>query len=92
VRWWLDVKEYLIGRMTGKFIMTEDSAYSTFLYDTREKTRGWSEELCDMFGVNIEHLPPVIKTSDVAGELREKQAAVIFVFLLCTEQEERYGL
>ena len=75
VRWWLDVKEYLIGRMTGKFIMTEDSAYSTFLYDTREKTRGWSEELCDMFGVNIEHLPPVIKTSDVAGELREKQAA-----------------
>ena len=72
---WLDVKEYLICRMTGRFVMTEDSAYSTFLYDTREGTRGWSGELCEMFGVNIEHLPEVIRTTDVAGELREKQAA-----------------
>lgn len=28
---WLDVKEYLICRCTGEFIMTPDSAYSTFL-------------------------------------------------------------
>lgn len=75
VRWWLDVKEYLIGRMTGRFIMTEDTAYATFLYDTREGSTGWSAELCDMFGVNIEHLPPVIRTTDVAGHLREEQAA-----------------
>ena len=75
VRWWLDVKEYIIGRMTGEFIMTEDSAWSTFLYDTRKKTRGWSSEICDLFDIDIKHLPPVIKTTDVAGKLREAQAA-----------------
>ncbi len=74
VKWWLDVKEYLIGRMTGEFVMTEDSAFSTFLYDIREESRGWSKELCDMFGVNIEHLPKVIMTYDIAGYLREEQA------------------
>ena len=74
VKWWLDVKEYIIGRMTGEFIMTEDSACSTMLYDTRKKTRGWSEEMCEMFNIDISHMPPVIKTTDVAGRLREKQA------------------
>ncbi len=36
---WLDVKEYLICRCTNKFVMTEDTAYSTFLYDTRSEKR-----------------------------------------------------
>ena len=31
---WLDVKEYLICRCTGRMIMTEDSAFSTMLFDT----------------------------------------------------------
>ena len=75
VRWWLDVKEYIIGRMTGEFIMTEDSAWSTFLYDTRKKTRGWSPEICELFGIDINHLPPVIKSSEIAGKLRAEQAA-----------------
>lgn len=75
VRWWLDVKEYLIGRMTGNHIMTEDSAFSTMLYDARHDMRCWSAELCDMFGVDVQHLPKVIKTTDIAGRLREEQAA-----------------
>ena len=75
VSWWLDVKEYIIGRMTGCFVMTEDSACSTMLYDTRNKTRGWSSEMCEMFNIDMEHLPPVIRTTDVAGFLREEQAA-----------------
>ena len=73
-RWWLDVKEYLIGRLTGKYIMTEDSAFATLLYDTREGKKQWSGELCRLFGVEERHLPPVIQTTDVAGELREEQA------------------
>ena len=73
-RWWLDVKEYLIGRLTGRFIMTEDSAFATILYDTRYGKKRWSEELCQTFGVDTRHLPPVIRTTDVAGTLREEQA------------------
>ena len=33
---WLDVKDYIICRMTGEFVRTTDSAFSTFLYDTRK--------------------------------------------------------
>ena len=47
-RWWLDVKEYFIGRCTNEFIMTEDSAFSTLLYDTRKGRCGWSKKMCQM--------------------------------------------
>ncbi len=43
---WLDVKEYLIARCTGRCVMTRDSAFSTFLYDTRAGRENWSPGLC----------------------------------------------
>ena len=72
---WLDVKEYLICRCTGRFVMTRDSAYATFLYDSRPDKRCWSRSLCKMYGVNYEHLPEIIECTDVAGGLTEKAAA-----------------
>ncbi len=72
---WLDVKEYLICRCTGECVMTRDSAYSTFLYDTRKGHEGWSHELCKIYGVNEEHLPRVIECTDVAGQLTPRAAA-----------------
>jgi len=71
---WLDVKEYLIMRCTGKFVMTEDSAYSTLIYGTRAGKRGWSRAMCKMFGINMNHLPEVIKTTEMAGRLTAKAA------------------
>lgn len=71
---WLDVKEYLIARCTGEFVMTEDSAFSTFLYDTRKGHEGWNAELCGMFGVRQEHLPRIIKVTDAVGGLTERAA------------------
>lgn len=70
---WLDVKEYLLLRCTGRAVMTEDSAYATLIYDT--KKRAWSESLCGMFGVNMDHLPPIIQSTDRAGGLTEQAAA-----------------
>lgn len=72
---WLDVKEYLIYRCTGRFVMTEDSAFATLLYDTRSGKRGWSKALCQMYGVRMQHLPDVIKSIDRAGYLTEKASA-----------------
>lgn len=72
---WLDVKEYLIGRCTSKFIMTEDSAFGTLLYDTRAGHEGWCEPICKMLGVKMEHLAPIVKSTDVVGGLTEKAAA-----------------
>lgn len=71
---WLDVKESLIARATGKFVMTRDSAFSTMIYDTRKGHEGWSRELCRMFGVNMDHLPEIIECQDKAGMLQEGPA------------------
>ena len=71
---WLDVKEYLISRCTDNFVMTKDSAFATFLYDTRPGKWGWNKALCKMYGVNPKHLPEVIDCSDRAGVLTGKAA------------------
>ena len=70
---WLDVKEYLIHRCTGRFVMTEDSAFATLLYDTRKHM--WSEPLCRTFGIRMEHLPEIISSSEQAGALTEQAAS-----------------
>ncbi|HWQ57836.1 MAG TPA: FGGY-family carbohydrate kinase [Clostridia bacterium] len=74
---WLDVKEYLIARCTDEFVMTEDSAFSTFLYDTRKGKEGWSAPLCRMCGVNMAHLPRVIQSTDIAGRLTGEAARAL---------------
>ncbi|HOD02381.1 MAG TPA: FGGY-family carbohydrate kinase, partial [Clostridiales bacterium] len=72
---WLDVKEYIICRMTGEFCMTQDSAFATLLYDIRKGKQGFSKDICKMLGVNYSHLPKVIKSTDKAGALSEEAAA-----------------
>ncbi len=71
---WFDVKEYLLCRCTGKFVMTYDSAYATFLYDTRKGHEGWSKSLCRTYGVDMSHLPDLVATTDNVGGLTEKAA------------------
>ena len=71
---WLDVKEYLILRCTGEAVMTRDSAYATFLYDTRKGKECWSDTLCRMFGVNPDHLPRLAEATERIGGLTEQAA------------------
>jgi len=66
---WLDVKEYIICKMTGEFVMTRDSAFASLLYDIRKGHQGWSEAVCKMLGVNTVHLAKIINSTDKAGEL-----------------------
>lgn len=72
---WLDVKESVIARMTGEFVMTQDSAFSTLIYDIRNGKQCWSPEMCKMLGVNTKHLAKIIKCTDCAGKLTEEAAA-----------------
>ncbi len=72
---WLDVKDYLITRMTGNFAMTRDSAFATLLYDIRKGKNCWSKEMTDMLGVKFEHLPEIKECTDKIGELSEKAAS-----------------
>ena len=71
---WLDVKEYLILRCTGEALMTRDSAYATFLYDTRKGKEAWSDTLCRMFGVKVSHLPRLAEATEQIGGLTDQAA------------------
>ena len=70
---WLDVKEALIARMTGEFVMTEDSAFATMLLNMKKMC--WSEEMAKMFDVDFNHLATIIKSTDKVGGLTAKAAA-----------------
>ncbi len=72
---WLDVKEFFICKMTGKFVMTHDSAFATMLYDIREGKHCWSPEICAMLGVDMAHLPEIKRSTDMIGGLTAKSAA-----------------
>lgn len=71
---WLDIKEYLILRASGEFVMTQDSAFGTLLYDTRKGHEGWCKPVCNMVGVKMEHLAPIKKSTEKVGEVTEEAA------------------
>lgn len=71
---WLDVKEFLIHRCTGEFVMTEDSAFATLLYDPRAGRKQFSARLCKLFGVKVEHMPKVVPSTAQVGKLSREAA------------------
>lgn len=72
---WLDVKDYLNLRCTGRATMTQDSANITFIYDTRPGKLGWSRRLCRIFEVDMRHLPQVITSTEKVGGLTKEAAS-----------------
>jgi len=71
---WLDVNDYLLLRCTGEFSMGVDSAHTTFLCDTRPGKIGWSKPICNMFDVDMNHLPSIVQSTDIVGQLTEQAA------------------
>jgi xylulokinase len=71
---WLDVKDYLTLQCTGKYSMTYDSAHLTWVFNTRKGKLGWSKSLCKTFDVDMDHLPPVIRSTDIIGGLTQQAA------------------
>ena len=72
---WLDIGDYLVARCTGRIVRTADSAFATFLYDTRKGKEGWNRGLLKMYRVKPEHMPEIIDCTDLVGGLTEKAAA-----------------
>ena len=71
---WLDAGDYLVARCTGRIIRTVDSAFATFLYDTRKGKEGWNKGLLKMYKINPKHMPDLIDCTDLVGGLTEKAA------------------
>lgn len=74
IDYWFDVKDYLVFALTGRAIMTPDSAFATFLYDTRRGKNRWDKGLVQKYGVDPSHLPKVIHATDIAGETQKSIA------------------
>ena len=71
---WLDINDYLVARCTGRIVRTADSAFATFLYDTRKGKEGWNKGLLKMYQVDPDHMPDIIDCTDQVGGLTEKAA------------------
>ena len=71
---WLDVGDYLVSRCTGRIVRTADTAFATFLYDTRKGKEGWNKGLLKMYKVNPDHMPEIINCTDLLGGLTKKAA------------------
>ena len=71
---WLDIGDYLVSRCTGRIVRTADTAFATFLYDTRKGKEGWNKGLLKMYKVNPAHMPQIIDCTDQVGGLTEKAA------------------
>jgi xylulokinase len=72
---WLDVKEFLICRCTGKFVMTQDSAYAALLYEPRKGS--FSKKICKMLKVDMQHLPDIVRSTEMVGRLTHDAAALL---------------
>ena len=71
---WLDIGDYLVSRCTGRIVRTADTAFATFLYDTRKGKEGWNKGLLKMYQVNPDHMPEIIDCADLVGGLTKKAA------------------
>ena len=71
---WLDIGDYLTSRCTGRIVRTADTAFATFLYDTRKGKEGWNKGLLKMYKVNPDHMADIIDCTDLVGGLTEKAA------------------
>jgi xylulokinase len=72
---WLDAKDFLTARCTGRFTMSADSAFATFLADTRKDKVAWSPWLVRRFGIEARHLPEIVGSGDEIGRLRKDAAS-----------------
>ncbi|MFV0426604.1 MAG: FGGY-family carbohydrate kinase [Beutenbergiaceae bacterium] len=61
VGWWLNVSEYLAAHMTGVRKSEYSFASRTMAFDLRQ--RAWSEQVCDILGVDVSVFAPVTAAS-----------------------------
>jgi xylulokinase len=71
-RWLPAVGGYLVAWLTGEVMLDHANASSTLLYDVGEA--GWSERLVGAAGIDLEMLPEVRDSTDVAGCLTRAAA------------------
>jgi xylulokinase len=70
----LDVKDWLMHRLTGKFTTTPDVAQLSWLMNNRIGQRAWSQKWLDRMGLDRACLPEIVDSVAVAGGLTQEAA------------------
>ncbi len=70
-------KDYIRFRMTGELATEPSDAAGTLLFDIRRL--GWSTEICSKIGIDPWILPPVVRSSEVAGQITVESATLLHV-------------
>lgn len=68
----LHSKEYIIFKLTGVYATEPTDASGTHLYDLRRG--GWSARIFDATGLDVDIMPPLVKTTDVVGTVSSRVA------------------
>jgi len=76
---YLDPKDYILFKLTGNYVKSVDLAVVWWLLDTRKNINQWSPGLCKMTGVEIEKLPTVKASHEIAGKVTEAAAKMLGV-------------
>jgi xylulokinase len=71
----LQAKDYIIYKLTGRFVTDLSDASGTNLFDL-EKSE-WSESLAEAAGVDINILPEVLPSATVVGTLSKEAADIL---------------
>lgn len=65
-------KDWLRSRLTDTWETDATEAVGTLLFDARAGK--WSEELCNLTSCPIESLPPIVKPTDIVGQVTPRAA------------------
>lgn len=66
----LNAKDYIVFRLTGRFITDHTDASFTGIYDITE--RRWSEKLLNVCGIDMEKMPEIYPSTYKAGETNQE--------------------
>ena len=70
----LNAKDYIIYKLTGKFVTEPSDASSTCLFDLN--TLKWSDKIIEIAGIDKNKMPDVIPSVEIAGTVT-KEASVL---------------
>ena len=73
----LDAKDYLLYKLTGKYVTSVDVAVIWWLLDTRKNKNQWDERLCRFGGIAPNQLADVRESSAVIGSVTPDAALEI---------------
>ena len=70
----IDAKDFLLHKLTDKYVTSVDVAVIWWLLDTRKNRNRWDEGLCRLAGITPEQLADVQESSAVVGTITPEAA------------------